>query len=388
MFARNDKISGKQQRRMLVLDIFSLSSLIIPYIAVKSAGIQGVFVVLAGTVLAVLYGGILYFCAKKCVDHKMQRINFMAYSRQTAGSAITSIIGILYLVKLFLMLTFCISLFTQVISTTLLVDTNVNVIAAILLLVSGYGAMHSIEKRARLAEMLYILVMVPLVLYLLLGIPRIDLSNLFTGTEAGQLFAKNGFWWGSYFILLTFSALEGIIFTHFHVRQTKKEKYFLPVLGAIGILGVANLLLYIVTVGMLGTAQTGSRIWSSVTIMQIIEIPGGFVRRQDKIMLAFWMLGMFNILSYCFFYMVQITKDCIGQCLVKGFEEYTAANKYIILVYGILAYGLAVSMNNIQVHFVQFGRYLLYIGLPQSIIIPVFLVIINKIRKGKVINEA
>ncbi len=386
MFARNDKISKRQQKRMLVLDVFSLSCLIIPYIAVNSAGAGGIATVLIGTVLAMLYAGILYICARQFIDEKKKRINFMAYSKQNVGSFFAGVIGVLYLVKLFLLLTFSASLFAQVIGKTLLIETSVNVVIAVLLLVSAYGAMHGIEKRARLTEILYILVMVPLILYLILGIPKIEFTNLTTGAVNSN-FPKTGIIWGSLFILLTFCALDGIIFTHFHVKYTEEKRYFTPVFVALTILGVADLLIYLVTVGILGVGEAGSKLWSSVTIMQIIEIPGEFVRRQDKIMLAFWMLSIFNILTYCFFYMVQITKDYIGQCFIKDFEKYSKANKYIVLIYGILAFGLASTMTDIEVQFIQFGKYLLCIGVPQSIIIPLILIGVSKIRRGKIADE-
>lgn len=387
MFARNDKISKRQQRRMLVLDIFSLSCLIIPYIAVKSVGIGGVFVIILGSVLAIIYAVILYLYARQFLNNKMERVTFMKYSKQSVGSILTGLVGILYLLKLFFLLTFSASLFAHVIGKTLLINTSVNVVIAILLVVSAYGAMHGIEKRARLTEILYILVMVPLVLYLILGIPKIDITNLTIGIVSDGLFEKSGYLWGSYFILLTFCALDGILFTHFHVQETKGKNYLSPVLWAIAILTVVNILVYLVTVGILGVGEAGSRLWSTITIMQIIEIPGEFVRRQDKIMLAFWMLSIFNILMFCFFYMVHITKDYVEGCFFKQTKLSSSWNRYIALVYGILAFGLAASVTDINLLFQQFGRYLIYIGVPQSIIIPLVLIVINKARRRSK-NEA
>lgn len=420
MFSSNDKISNRQLKRMLILDMFSVSCLIVPYIATKGNQEKGFVLVVLGTILALFYGGIIFLFmrqfnkGKVVVDTRQvqgqgeyplhQResktigISYISYSKRCVGSIITGIFSILYIIKFLILLVFSVNLFTYVIGDTLLADTNPRVILITLLLVAAYGGVQGIEKRARFTELVYYFVLIPIILYLLLGLPRIDISNLvlpaMNENKAWHSFfvkGENNYMWGSYLILLTFSVLDTLLFVIPYVSNnlSKNKKLFRYIVQGILIIGILNLFINIITVGILGVGETREKFWSVITIMQIIELPGGFVKRQDGIMIAFWVLSIFTLLSAYMFYLAHITEEYIQLCILNHFPDrkrrqngihQTPIHSYTIIAYGILVYIASMHITSIEDEFVNFGRYFAYIGIPQSILIPAFILLVSTIR--------
>ena len=52
MFASNEKISIRQVKRMLILDLFGAGSLLLPGMLAKTAGVDGIFCIAAAALLA------------------------------------------------------------------------------------------------------------------------------------------------------------------------------------------------------------------------------------------------------------------------------------------------------------------------------------------------
>jgi len=249
MFSDNEKISLRQFKRIIVFDLFSISGLIIPRIAVDFAGRDGFSAIILGTIIALIYAAII--------------------------------------IKLFACCVFATRLFGEVINETLLVDADPRLIIIMLLLISAYAASKGFEVRARIVEVLYFIVIVPLLIFLILGLRDADMSNLmpiFTERPVDIVT-------GGYAVFLTFSLLELILFTapFIQVSKTnvsKERSIFSYVVQALIIGGIMDILLFIITVGILGMEETKEKIWSTVSIIQLIKLPGGFIQRHDAYILV------------------------------------------------------------------------------------------------------
>lgn len=85
MFSSNEKISGRQAFRLLVFDLLGLGTLLIPAAVAGFCGRDGIFCIIVGTVLGLLFlrllvyavGGIcraaLQNIRKKCAGHFSER---------------------------------------------------------------------------------------------------------------------------------------------------------------------------------------------------------------------------------------------------------------------------------------------------------------------------
>ncbi|MGB8453792.1 MAG: endospore germination permease [Anaerocolumna sp.] len=373
MFSNNEKISLRQLTRLLIFDLFSVSGLIIPRIATASAGKDGLITIILATLYAFIYAWIL-LSLSKCTGG-----NYLDYSNRSIGKILTFLIGILYIVKLSACCVFAARLFGEVINQTLLADTDPRVIIIMLLIVSAYAASKGFEVRARIAEVLYFIVLIPIFIFLLLGLHKIQFANLtplFT-EGAGNIFL------GGYNVFLTYSILEVLLFAAPLVKlknsDIKKGKRLLHYVShSIIVVGILDVLLFVVTLGILGQGETEQKLWSMVTVIQIIKMPGGFIQRQDAIVLGIWMLSIFSIISAFFYYITYI-----GRYIFRISNQ-----NYLMVPFILLLFGASVIPIETEQFFHYFEYYMKYIGMPQSIILPVIIVFIGKVKKIKNMKPA
>lgn len=366
MFSDNDKISLRQLKRLLVFDLFSISGLIIPNIASIASGKDGIISIILATLYAFIYAYVILSFAK------LSQGRYLDYSSANLGKALTFLIGFLYIVKLLISCMFAMRLFGEIINETLLEDTDPRIIILLILIVSAYSASKGFEIRARITEVLYFIVIVPIFIFLVLGLSKVQLTNLmplFT-KKPGELIS------GGYHVFLTYSVIELLIFTapliSFKTSDIKSgKKIYHYVIQALTITGILNILIFIVTMGILGNTQTNQKLWSMVTIMQIIKLPGGFVQRQDAIILTFWMLSIFTIVSAFFYYTTMIGKHI-----------FKVPNRnYLLVPFLLIILGASVLPIETEKFYYYFERYMKFIGIPQSLILPLIVVGVGKLRK-------
>lgn len=366
MFSDNEKISLRQFKRIIVFDLLSISGLIIPRIAVGFAGRDGLISIILGVVIALIYSAIIIIITKNLNE------NFLDYSIHNAGRFITFIVGALYVLKLFACCVFATRLFGDVINETILLKTDPRIIIIMLLLISAYAAFKGFEVRARITEVLYFIIIVPLAVLLLFGLRDAQVSNLMPlFTESPVSIIKGG-----YGVFLTFSLLELILFSEpfikVHKTNVSKEKsIFSHVSQALVIGGIMDLLLFIVTVGILGIEETKAKVWSTLSIIQIIRLPGGFIQRQDALIICFWMLSIFTIISGFIYYI----------CFISGKIFHVSSQNYLIIPIILLVFGASAIPMDADQYYKLFGKYMMYIGIPQSLLLPLIILLIGKLRK-------
>jgi len=364
MFSNNETISNTQLKKMLIFDMISISIMILPGIAAAGAGKDGLIAIILGSLLAVVYSFFFLYASGKIKGE------YIEFSKKTAGKFLTYIFGILYMIKLLFSCWFTLSLFSEIINNTLLPDTNIKIIIFSLIFVSIYAASKGIEVRSRITEVFFFIVMIPLIILFILGLKRVEFTNLFPLFTANSGDMINT----SYFVLLTYSAVEMLMFTiPVHTAPEDKEKRFGSVIKAVIAAAVMNLIVFILVLGLLGLTGASQQLTSSITIMQLIQIPGGFVQRQDAIMLTVWMLSIFTVLSAYFYYLFKITSNFIRIKNKNG----------MLIIFGILFFLLSFIKIPVETIFHYFGKYMTYIGLPQSICIPLIIIIASKIKSGK-----
>ena len=50
------------------------------------------------------------------------------------------------------------------------------------------------------------------------------------------------------------------------------------ILSGLLIVGLIDILVYLVTLGSLGIRNTGNKLWSTINMIQIVELPGSFAK--------------------------------------------------------------------------------------------------------------
>lgn len=365
MFSSNHKISAKQLKRLIVVDLFSVTGIIVPKIAASVLGKDGVLGIILATVYALLFLWILFIIAKEIKE------SYIQYANEAGGSIFAFIVGFLYSIKIILSGGFIVRLFGEVIKATLLEDTDLRIIILLLLLVAAYMASKGFEVRARVAEIIYFFILIPILSLLFLGLKNIELSNLmplFNG-EIRKLIS------GSYSIFLIFTLLDLLLFCIPMVRTYNKGRkkargIYSYVAGGILIVSIFNLVVFLTALGLLGSKEVSDNLWSTITTLQIIEFPSSAVKRQDGLIMGIWTLSTFTVISGFLYYLTYIGK-----------EIFRISNrKHFIIPVLLIVFGIAIIPMETEQMFLYYEKYMYYIGMPKSLILPLVVLVIHKCR--------
>ena len=91
MFSENQKISIRQSRRLLILDLFGASSLLLPGLLAKNVGTDGIFCMIIAFLLLAAYLWLLGYILKQVQQ------DYCGWIRKTIGNVVGDILLIFYL---------------------------------------------------------------------------------------------------------------------------------------------------------------------------------------------------------------------------------------------------------------------------------------------------
>ena len=276
MFSNNGKISDHQAIRLLIMDVFTGGCLFLPMALPRVCGNSGVMALILGFVLTMAEGVVISKCL---VQSSKPYISTLGYG-----------LRVLYAVRCFAVFVFLMGMFIAVLNETFLYAMPKVMILIGMTLILVYGTVKGVEVRARLSEIFFYIALVPIVLIGLFSLPEADWGQLFVGTDL----SLTGVFWGSLVTWVLMAPVEWLLYIDVSGSFQNPFKIFS---WAIGIGGILILLIYILCVTVLSVPGMAAERWPTVILMQIVRIPGGFLSRQDGLMLSFWIFAMFISLS-------------------------------------------------------------------------------------------
>ncbi|NLK22020.1 MAG: endospore germination permease [Epulopiscium sp.] len=360
MFSKNDKASIRQVEILLILDLFSTSVLFFPRSAAEFANQDAWIIVILSTLLAFVYGYLVTEIAMRFPGD-----TFVEFSSKILSKPIGIILSSLLAIKLCFSISLELRVFGELTKQVLLPRTPIEIIIASMLLICSYMVRKGYECRARLGEILIFIMFIPLIIILIFVIPDTDFSNLmpvFT-TPIPKMLE------GMYFMAFTYTPVELLLMVAPLVNNPKKLRRVS--FTAIGAVGVMSTILVIITIGVLGSIGTKQQIWPVMTLMQVIEIPGAFIERQDALMMIFWILSVFSFISAgLYFISLIITR------LIKAREQ-----RFLVLPLVPVLYFISLIPNNI-VETLEWTKLIRnYFRILFILPIPLILLIIARVRK-------
>ena len=281
MFSNNGKISNHQAIRLLILDVFTGACLFLPMALSRLAGNGGFLALILGLLLTLADGAVLSWCLEKCSSQFVQNLG---------RGWLANILRWLYGLRCFAAFVFLMGVFSSVLNETFLYTMPKWLVIAGMLFVLVYGSAKGIEVRARLSEILFYLILVPIILIGLFSIPEGDISRLLTFSEVSFAGVIQG-------ILVTWVLMAPVEWMLYIAPENPNEKPFKIFAWALGIGGGLAALIYALCVTVMTVEGMAGERWPTVILMQIVRIPGGFLSRQDGLMLSFWIFAMFISLS-------------------------------------------------------------------------------------------
>ena len=358
MFSENNKISDRQVFRLLTYDFLGIGTLLLPTMLANTAGRDGIFCILAGLILAFLYLKILQYLMQNTEK------SYPDYLKKCCGKVIGYLLWCGYFLYFMLMASYTAYLFSTLMLNGLVENTSFYLVLMLILIVAFYGMAGGIEGRARVYEMLFWFLMIPLFMMLLAACREVKTaywSPVFS-TGFKEVFR------GSYYVFFCYSIVTLVLFLKEYV--TDSGKYRKAAGKAVWFSGGVFAVLYLVLVGLFGADALAQMKFPAVTMMSRVQITGGFLKRTDAFMFGIWFFTLYALLNSMVFYSGNLVAKAIRDC--GGYLE----GKKRMLPYVILrlrVYGAAVLFYRNQQILDSVTLLLWKIGTPFVTGVPVLL---------------
>lgn len=366
MFSENNQISGRQVFRLLTYDFLGMGTLLLPTMLADTAGRDGIFCILAGILSTFLYLKLLRYLLKG------MKTSYPDFLKQECGKICGYVLWGGYFLYFILMASYTAYLFSTLMLNGLVENVSFYLVLLLILLLAFYGMAGGIEGRARVYEILFWFLMIPLFLMLFAACREVKPAYW------SPVFAADGkeVLSGSYYVLFCYSMVSIVLFLKEYVADRKKcvgaaEK-------AVWFSGGVFAALYLILIGLFGVEALAQMKFPAVTMMSRVQITGGFLKRTDAFMFSIWFFTLYAMLNSMVFYSGNLAEKVIRDC--GGYlEGKKRMLPYIILL--LLVYGVTVLFYRNQ-QFLDCVTFLLWkIGTPFVVGVPVLLCLTGERKK-------
>lgn len=358
MFSENNQISGRQVFRLLTYDFLGMGTLLLPTMLADTAGRDGIFCILAGILTTFLYLKLLRYLLKG------MKTSYPDFLKQKCGKICGYVLWGGYFLYFILMASYTAYLFSTLMLNGLVENVSFYLVLLLILLLAFYGMAGGIEGRARVYEILFWFLMIPLFLMLFAACREVKpayWSPVFVADGKEVLS-------GSYYVLFCYSMVSIVLFLKEYVADRKKcvgaaEK-------AVWFSGGVFAALYLILIGLFGVEALAQMKFPAVKMMSRVQVTGGFLKRTDAFMFSIWFFTLYAMLNSMVFYSGNLAEKVIRDC--GGYlEGKKRMLPYLILL--LLVYGVTVLFYRNQ-QFLDCVTFLLWkIGTPFVVGVPVLL---------------
>lgn len=366
MFSENNQISGRQVFRLLTYDFLGMGTLLLPTMLADTAGRDGIFCILAGILSTFLYLKLLRYLLKG------MKTSYPDFLKQKCGKICGYVLWGGYFLYFILMASYTAYLFSTLMLNGLVENVSFYLVLMLILLLAFYGMAGGIEGRARVYEILFWFLMIPLFLMLFAACREVKpayWSPVFVADGKEVLS-------GSYYVLFCYSMVSIVLFLKEYVADRRKcvgaaEK-------AVWFSGGVFAVLYLILIGLFGAEALAQMKFPAVTMMSRVQITGGFLKRTDAFMFSIWFFTLYAMLNSMVFYSGNLAAKVIRDC--GGYlEGKKRMLPYLILL--LLVYGVAVLFYRNQ-QILDSVTFLLWkIGTPFVVCVPVLLCLTGERKK-------
>ena len=367
MFSENNQISGRQVFRLLTYDFLGMGTLLLPTMLADTAGRDGIFCILAGILSTFLYLKLLRYLLKG------MKTSYPDFLKQNCGKICGYVLWGGYFLYFILMASYTAYLFSTLMLNGLVENVSFYLVLLLILLLAFYGMAGGIEGRARVYEILFWFLMIPLFLMLFAACREVKpayWSPVFVADGKEVLS-------GSYYVLFCYSMVSIVLFLKEYVADRKKcvgaaEK-------AVWFSGGVFIALYLILIGLFGVEALAQMKFPAVTMMSRVQVTGGFLKRTDAFMFSIWFFTLYAMLNSMVFYSGNLAEKVIRDC--GGYlEGKKRMLPYLILL--LLVYGVTVLFYRNQ-QFLDCVTFLLWkIGTPFVVGVPVLLCLTGERKKN------
>lgn len=354
MYVSNGKISARQTFRLYVFDFMGIATLLLPPHLAKLCGSDGIWVILLGSGLGLLF---LWYLGRVM---KRMGCDMTTYLKEHTPSYVQKLCFALVGIHSVFTAGFCAWVFTTLMRRSLIREAGFTLVLTVILVTAGYAVSGGIEGRARIYEILFWFVLVPYVVMMLASVRHFEPVYLDGFLQSTPQELGKGIW-------LVFLFLTPLFYSLFLVgaREERKNKKYgssmtRVVAGALLLASVILLGSYVLLLGNFGEKALATMEFPVITLMSTVQFEGNFLKRMDAFMVAVWFFTLFALLNLHLHYGAQMMQNCS-----KKLENHRS---WTIALPTAIALPVALWMNASEEAVGLFLKYYSYVAVPMMIL--------------------
>lgn len=296
-FAQNESISPRQLYRLYVFNLLGVGTLVLPNNLAK-LGKYGFISIALGVFMAWLFMWIVS-------EVRERRKNI--YDRSFGKTAHVKILiyDLIIAVYELSQAAFLAWIFVKLIRDSLIPDESFTAVLLVIMAVCAYALSGGVECRARVYEVVFFFVLIPLAAMLLFAISDVRFDYLMIKDRVGVEFGIADIFAGAYYVFAASISVFNILF----VRERSVSQIRWSVSKAILTYAGILFLLYAVLLGSFGKYSLSEIEFPAVVLMSDVQIKGSFFKRADALMLSVWFFTLFSVLNMSLYYAVFRCED-------------------------------------------------------------------------------
>lgn len=327
-FSENDKISARQIKRLMIFELFGVGSLVLPAQLAGLNGCAGLWVLVGAFLLAIVFFYILAGCAGQ-----MQG-DYFDYLTDIWGRGLARVFYAVYAVINVGVCIYVLELLTDLMCMSLLRQEDYAVVFGLLLLLGFYGAVDGIEARARIYELLFWLLVIPLGIMLALCVRQVQTVRWFPLWQISDLPAVRT----EAGVFAVFLPVSYLVFVAPYAKD--RQQACSAVKKALVWVGLAFVLLFMLLLGVFGSNGLSEERYAIITLLSMVKLPGEFLKRLDAVMAAVWFFTLYALMTSSLYYGAAIGRQvfagrskkkhgcaCLFAALLVALAELALHNK-------------------------------------------------------------
>ena len=291
-FAQNESISPRQLYRLYDFNLLGVGTLVLPNNLAKLG--KYAFISIA---LGVLMAWLFMWIVSEVREQKKSIYDRSFGKTAHAKMLIYDLIIAIYELS---QAAFLAWIFVKLIRDSLIPDESFTVVLLVIMAVCAYALSGGVECRARVYEVVFFFVLIPLAAMLLFAISDVRFDYLMIKDRVGVDFGIADIFAGAYYVFAASISVFNILFVRERTASQIRGSVSKAIFTYAGIL----FLLYAVLLGNFGKYSLSEIEFPAVVLMSDVQIKGSFFKRADALMLSVWFFTLFSVLNMSLYYAV------------------------------------------------------------------------------------
>jgi spore germination protein-like protein yndE len=289
-FAQNESISPRQLYRLYVFNLLGVGTLVLPNNLAKLGKYAFISIAL-GVFMAWLFMWIVSEVRERRKTIYDRSIDKTKYAKMLIYDLIIAIYELSQAA-------FLAWIFVKLIRDSLIPDESFTVVLLMIMAVCAYALSGGVECRARVYEVVFFFVLIPLAAMLLFAISDVRFDYLMIKDRVGVDFGIADIFAGAYYVFAASISVFNILFVRERTASQIRGRVSKAIFTYSGIL----FLLYAVLIGNFGKYSLSEIEFPAVVLMSDVQIKGSFFKRADALMLSVWFFTLFSVLNMSLYY--------------------------------------------------------------------------------------